>query len=328
MEKLFDSLMCGYPISSFLFWRIREENKKDWISYEFIRDFNAEAPHNSETNLDGVNQDIFLVLDGQQRITSLNIGLRGSYRYFFRRWRKTRLYLNLLWNHDNDNPEESVNEEIKETTSKGFRTLVTTLTKRMAEDLTKYLTELGIKATYMHSSIDTMERMSIIKDLRMGEYDVLVGINLLREGLDIPEVALVAILDADKEGFLRSETSLVQTIGRAARNAESKVIMYADNITGSMDRAIKETNRRRKIQESYNEEHNIIPRTIIKDVRNVLEATKVAVEEETKEVKKNLNKKEKSALIKKYTAEMMESAKNLQFERAAQLRDMIEELKK
>ena len=136
-------------------------------------------------------------------------------------------------------------EEIKETTSKGFRTLVTTLTKRMAEDLTKYLTELGIKATYMHSSIDTMERMSIIKDLRMGEYDVLVGINLLREGLDIPEVALVAILDADKEGFLRSETSLVQTIGRAARNAESKVIMYADNITGSMDRAIKETNRRR-----------------------------------------------------------------------------------
>ena len=219
-------------------------------------------------------------------------------------------------------------EEIKETTSKGFRTLVTTLTKRMAEDLTKYLTELGIKATYMHSSIDTMERMSIIKDLRMGEYDVLVGINLLREGLDIPEVALVAILDADKEGFLRSETSLVQTIGRAARNAESKVIMYADNITGSMDRAIKETNRRRKIQESYNEEHNIIPRTIIKDVRNVLEATKVAVEEETKEVKKNLNKKEKSALIKKYTAEMMESAKNLQFERAAQLRDMIEELKK
>ena len=219
-------------------------------------------------------------------------------------------------------------EEIKETTSKGFRTLVTTLTKRMAEDLTKYLTELGIKATYMHSSIDTMERMSIIKDLRMGEYDVLVGINLLREGLDIPEVALVAILDADKEGFLRSETSLVQTIGRAARNAESKVITYADNITGSMDRAIKETNRRRKIQESYNEEHNIIPRTIIKDVRNVLEATKVAVEEETKEVKKNLNKKEKSALIKKYTAEMMESAKNLQFERAAQLRDMIEELKK
>ena len=219
-------------------------------------------------------------------------------------------------------------EEIKETTSKGFRTLVTTLTKRMAEDLTKYLTELGIKATYMHSSIDTMERMSIIKDLRMGEYDVLVGINLLREGLDIPEVALVAILDADKEGFLRSETSLVQTIGRAARNAESKVIMYADNITGSMDRAIKETNRRRKIQESYNEEHNIIPRTIIKDVRNVLEATKVVTEAETKEVKKNLNKKEKSALIKKYTAEMMESAKNLQFERAAQLRDMIEELKK
>ena len=149
----------------------------------------------------------------------------------------------------------------------------------MAEDLTKYLTELGVKATYMHSDIDTIERMKIIRELRLGEKDVLVGINILREGLDIPEVALVAIIDADKEGFLRSETSLIQTIGRAARNAESKVIMYADNITGSMDRAIKETNRRRKIQQEYNEKHNIVPQTIIKDVRDVIEATKVSEEQ-------------------------------------------------
>ena len=168
--------------------------------------------------------------------------------------------------------------QILETTGRGLRTLVTTLTKRMAEDLTKYLTELGIKTTYMHSDIKTIERMEIIRDLRLGKFDVLVGINLLREGLDIPEVALVAILDADKEGFLRSETSMVQTIGRAARNAESKVIMYADRITGSMDRAIKETNRRREIQIKYNEENGIVPTTIIKDVREVIEATKVAEE--------------------------------------------------
>ena len=221
--------------------------------------------------------------------------------------------------------------EIKKTTEKGFRTLITTLTKKMAEDLTKYLSELGIKTTYMHSDIDTIERMKIIRELRLGEYEVLVGINLLREGLDIPEVALVAILDADKEGFLRSETSLVQTIGRAARNSESKVIMYADNITKSMDKAIKETERRRKIQIEYNEKNGIIPTTIIKDVRNILEATKVSEESEeyTTEVKvEELNEKEKKKLIKKYTAEMTEAAKNLQFERAAELRDMIENLNK
>ena len=220
--------------------------------------------------------------------------------------------------------------EIKKTTDAGFRTLITTLTKRMAEDLTKYLTELGVKATYMHSDIDTIERMKIIRELRLGEKDVLVGINLLREGLDIPEVALVAIIDADKEGFLRSETSLIQTIGRAARNAESKVIMYADNITGSMDRAIKETNRRRKIQQEYNEEHNIVPQTIIKDVRDVIEATKVSEEQasyNSDESNKNLSAKDKKKLIKKYTEEMMEAAKNLQFERAAELRDIIEDLK-
>ena len=220
--------------------------------------------------------------------------------------------------------------EIKNTTERGFRVLITTLTKRMAEDLTKYLTELGVKTTYMHSDIETIERMKIIRDLRLGEYDVLVGINLLREGLDIPEVALVAILDADKEGFLRSETSLIQTIGRAARNSQSKVIMYADNITKSMDKAIKETERRRKIQQEYNEKNGIVPTTIIKDVREVIEATKVAEESEeykTGEGNKELTKKEKNKLIKEYTEEMMTAAKNLQFERAAELRDIINSLK-
>ena len=220
--------------------------------------------------------------------------------------------------------------EIIKTSERGFRTLVTTLTKRMAEDLTKYLTELGVKTTYMHSDIETIERMKIIRSLRLGEFDVLVGINLLREGIDIPEVALVAILDADKEGFLRSETSMIQTIGRAARNSESKVIMYADRITGSMDRAIKETNRRREIQNKYNEEHGIVPKTIIKAVRDVIEATKVAEESSDYNVdeKVELSAKDKKKLIKQYTDEMMDAAKNLQFERAAELRDMIEKLKK
>lgn len=221
--------------------------------------------------------------------------------------------------------------EIIKNTEKGFRTLITTLTKKMAEDLTKYLIELGVKATYMHSDIKTIERMEIIRDLRKGEYDVLVGINLLREGLDIPEVALVAIIDADKEGFLRSETSLIQTIGRAARNSESKVIMYADKITNSMDRAIKETKRRRAIQMKYNEEHNIVPKTIIKDIRSVIEATKTLEEEEIKDISKEtkkLTQKEKNKLIKKYKEEMLDAAKNLQFERAAELRDIISDLEK
>ena len=220
--------------------------------------------------------------------------------------------------------------EIQKTTAKGFRTLITTLTKRMAEDLTKYLKDLGIKTTYMHSDIDTIERMKIIRDLRLGEYDVLVGINLLREGLDIPEVALVAILDADKEGFLRSETSLIQTIGRAARNSESRVIMYADNITKSMDKAIKETERRREIQIKYNEDNGITPQTIIKEVREVIEATKVSEEisEYTaKSPDSKISAKDKKKLIKKYTDEMMDAAKNLQFERAAELRDIINDLK-
>lgn len=221
--------------------------------------------------------------------------------------------------------------EINNTIKKGFRVLVTTLTKRMAEDLTKYLKELNVKTTYLHSDIDTIERMKIIRDLRKGEFDVLVGINLLREGLDIPEVALVAILDADKEGFLRSETSLIQTIGRAARNSESKVIMYADNITRSMNKAIGETNRRRGIQTEYNEKHGIVPTTVMKDIREVIEATKIAETEAEynsleEAIKEDRNKIEE--IIAKYEVEMKEVAKALQFERAAELRDLIAKLKK
>lgn len=221
--------------------------------------------------------------------------------------------------------------QIQETIKKGFRILVTTLTKRMSEDLTRYLKELNVKTTYLHSGIDTIERMKIIRDLRKGEFDVLVGINLLREGLDIPEVALVAILDADKEGFLRSETSLIQTIGRAARNSESKVIMYADTITASMNKAISETNRRRKLQISYNEENGIVPTTVMKDIRDVIEVSKISeegveygsMEEAVEATKENLEK-----TMEKLEVEMRMAAKELQFERAAQLRDKLAELKK
>lgn len=222
--------------------------------------------------------------------------------------------------------------EINRTTERGFRTLVTTLTKKMAEDLTKYLKELGVKTTYLHSDIITMERMEIIRDLRRGDYDVLIGINLLREGLDIPEVALVAILDADKEGFLRSETSLIQTVGRAARNSESKVIMYADNITKSMEKTINETNRRRSIQKKYNDDHNIVPTTIIKEIRDVIEISTVAEDEASyiSEASSDLllDKKELTKHITKLEKEMKEAAKDLQFERAAILRDEIERMKR
>lgn len=215
--------------------------------------------------------------------------------------------------------------EINKRTEKNERVLVTTLTKKMAEDLTEYYERLGIKVRYLHHDIDTIERMEIIKDLRNGEFDVLVGINLLREGLDIPEVSLIAILDADKEGFLRSETSLVQTIGRAARNAGGQVIMYADSVTGSMERAINETERRRSIQTAYNTEHGIVPKTIIKSVRDVLEITsKKDVDEKTK--KKKLTAAEKKELIAKLTEEMKNAAKLLEFEHAAYLRDKIREL--
>ena len=213
--------------------------------------------------------------------------------------------------------------EISKRTEKGFRTLVTTLTKRMAEDLTDYLKEAGMKVTYMHSDITTIERTEIIKDLRMGVYDVLIGINLLREGLDIPEVALVAILDADKEGFLRSEMSLIQTIGRAARNAEGQVIMYADTITGSMQRAMDETARRRKLQQAFNEEHGIVPKTIKKDIRAVIESMKAI---DTTDL--NEQETDYDAMIEELTSKMLAAAERLDFEEAAKLRDSITRLKK
>ena len=205
------------------------------------------------------------------------------------------------------------------------RVLITTLTKKMAEDLTEYLENLDIKVRYMHYDVDTMERMESIRALRLGEFDVLVGINLLREGLDIPEVSLVAILDADKEGFLRSETSLIQTIGRAARNAGGQVIMYADSVTPSMERAITETLRRREIQQAYNEANGIIPRTITKDVREIIEISKKDVDE-TKPYKK-LSRQEKEMLIKRLTAEMKQAAKLLEFEHAAAIRDRINKIR-
>lgn len=215
--------------------------------------------------------------------------------------------------------------EINTRSAKNERVLVTTLTKKMAEDLTEYYERLGVKVRYMHHDIDTIERMEIIRDLRNGIFDVLVGINLLREGLDIPEVSLVAILDADKEGFLRSETSLIQTIGRAARNSHGQVIMYADEVTGSMERAIVETERRRALQIAYNEEHGITPETIIKEVRDVLEITSKKKIETSGN--KKLSAKERTELIEKLTTEMKNAAKMLEFEHAAYLRDRIKELK-
>ena len=223
------------------------------------------------------------------------------------------------------NQVDDLIEQIRERVAKKERVLVTTLTKKMAEDLTSYLASLDIKVRYMHSEIKALERMEIIRDLRLGEFDVLVGINLLREGLDIPEVSLVAILDADKEGFLRSERSLIQTIGRAARNTEGKVIMYADELTESMEKAISETNRRRKIQMEYNKEHGITPKTIKKSVRDVIKASVI-------EDMKNEYKLDKNAdidikdLIAKLTDEMLAHAASMEFEKAAELRDKIKEL--
>ncbi|WP_313639465.1 excinuclease ABC subunit UvrB [Paenibacillus sp.] len=219
--------------------------------------------------------------------------------------------------------------EIRDRVERDERVLVTTLTKKMSEDLTDYFKEIGIKVRYMHSDIKTLERMAILRDLRLGTFHVLVGINLLREGLDLPEVSLVAILDADKEGFLRSERSLIQTIGRAARNSEGRVIMYGDRITDSMEKAMSETSRRRAVQIAHNEKHGITPTTINKKVRDIIEATKVA---ESKAdyltgVGGKMNKKEKQSLMQRLEAEMKDAAKNLQFERAAELRDALLELR-
>lgn len=224
-----------------------------------------------------------------------------------------------------DGQIEDLLSEINQRTEKGERVLVTTLTKKMAEDLTEFLKKMDVKVRYMHHDIDTIERMEIIRDLRLGEFDVLVGINLLREGLDIPEVSLVCILDADKEGFLRSETSLIQTIGRAARNEQGKVIMYADQVTGSMERAISETLRRREIQMKYNEEHGIKPQSIKKEVRDIIEISSHNVDKDGNPVKK-LSRQERMELIGKLKTEMKAAAKLLEFEHAAYLRDKIKEL--
>lgn len=218
--------------------------------------------------------------------------------------------------------------EINARVEKNERTFITTLTKKMAEDLTDYFKEMGIKVKYMHSDIKTLERTEIIRDLRLGVFDVLVGINLLREGIDVPEVSLVAILDADKEGFLRNERGLIQTIGRAARNSEGHVIMYADTVTQSMQRAIDETARRRKIQMTYNEEHDIVPQTIKKEIRDLIAVTKAVAKEEDKEVDINsLNKQERKELVKKLEKQMQEAVEVLDFELAAQIRDMMLEVK-
>ncbi len=218
--------------------------------------------------------------------------------------------------------------EIRERSASGERVLVTTLTKKMAEDLTDYFESNGIKVRYIHFNVDTMERMEIIRDLRLGVFDVLVGINLLREGLDIPEVSLVAILDADKEGLLRSETSLIQTIGRAARNEHGKVIMYADTVTRSMEAAIRETNRRRDIQQSYNAEHGIVPHTVVKGIRDLIDlGAKDTGGNSSKKAKKKLTAKEKDKLIETLTKEMKQASRELEFEKAAFLRDKIRELR-
>lgn len=220
--------------------------------------------------------------------------------------------------------------EIKQRSAVGERVLVTTLTRQMAEDLTEYFEDNGIKVRYIHFNVDTMERMEIIRDLRLGKFDVLVGINLLREGLDIPEVSLVAILDADKEGFLRAETSLIQTVGRAARNAGGKVIMYADTVTGSMERAIAETNRRRRIQSEYNAQHGIVPKTIVKSVRDLIDIGSHSDESTAKRKKPwaKLTKRERDDMIARLTKEMKDAAHHLEFEKAAFLRDKIAELRK
>jgi excinuclease ABC subunit B len=215
--------------------------------------------------------------------------------------------------------------EINDRISKNEKVLITTLTIRMAEELTNYLKDIGIKVAYLHSEVKTLDRMKIIQELRKGKYDVLVGINLLREGLDIPEVSLICIMDADKQGFLRSNRSLIQTIGRCARNANGHVIMYADMISEAMRDAIEETSRRRKIQEAYNEEHGIVPKTIVKEIREVISNVDESVDDKTGTVK--MSKKEKQNLIIKIEEEMKLAAKNLDFEKAMELRDILFELK-
>ena len=243
--------------------------------------------------------------------------------------RPTGLLDPVIETHPTEGQIDHLIGEINKVTDRGERVLVTTLTKKMAESLTDYLRGNGVKVRYLHSDIDTLERMEIIRDLRMGVFDVLVGINLLREGLDIPEVSLVAILDADKEGFLRTETSLIQTIGRAARNVDSKVVMYCDGISSAMDAAIKETDRRRKIQDDYNRENGITPTSVQKGIRKVIEATVKAEDAEGYDSflagrkPDELTKKELRDYVNKLEKEMKQAAADLQFERAAELRDLV-----
>lgn len=242
--------------------------------------------------------------------------------------RPTGLLDPLIELHPITNQIDHLLGEINKVTAAGGRVLVTTLTKRMAEDLTDYLNEAGVRVRYLHSDVKTLERMAIVRDLRLGEFDVLVGINLLREGLDIPEVALVAILDGDKEGFLRSHRSLIQTIGRAARNENGRVIIYADNMTDSMQAAISETERRRAIQTAYNQEHNIVPHTVKKDVRDLISAILPETEEKAEQKTfAQLGKREREKMIRKLEKEMREAAHRLEFEKAAEARDLILELK-
>ncbi len=247
---------------------------------------------------------------------------KTNYKFVEQIIRPTGLLDPLIEVRKSKNQIDDLVNEINNQINKNERTLITTLTIRMAEELTNYLKKIDIKVAYLHTEVKTLERLRIINDLRKGKYDVLVGINLLREGLDIPEVSLVAILDADKQGFLRSERSLIQTIGRAARNANGKVIMYADTISDSMDKAIKETNRRRKIQEEYNKKHNIIPKTIIKEIREVVTNNKEIEKDSNK-----MSKKDKQKLMIDIEREMKEAAKNLDFERAMELRDILFEYK-
>jgi excinuclease ABC subunit B len=242
--------------------------------------------------------------------------------------RPTGLVDPLIELHPIENQIDHLLGEIRKTAAAGGRVLVTTLTKRMAEDLTDYLTEAGVRVRYLHSDVKTLERMAIVRDLRLGEFDVLVGINLLREGLDIPEVSLVAILDGDKEGFLRSHRSLIQTIGRAARNENGRVIIYADNMTDSMQAAISETERRRKIQMDYNKEHGIVPHTVKKDVRDLISAILPETEEKLEKKKlKDLSRKDREKMMRTLEKEMREAARRLEFEKAAEARDLLLELK-
>ena len=294
--------------------------KKNLVEYGFrLPSAYDNRPMNFDEFYDKVNQVIFV------SATPGPFEKEHSVRIAEQLIRPTGLLDPIISVRPVDGQIEDLVSEINIRIEKNQRVLVTTLTKKMAEDLTKYFERLNLKVRYMHHDVDTIERMEIIRDLRLGEFDVLVGINLLREGLDLPEVSLVAILDADKEGFLRSETSLVQTIGRAARNAEGMVIMYADQVTDSMEAAISETQRRREIQMKYNEEHGIVPKTIVKEVRDVIEIS--AKSDKGDKKKKHLSKDERNKLIQQYTSLMREAAKVLDFEQAAYFRDKIAELK-